>query len=72
MKPVLAVATALVLGWTLPLGTGAALFGLIVLAWVVLSVPVSLFVGRMFSSRRHAELREQRARQRHNLPDWQD
>ena len=47
VKPVLAVASALACGLLLPLGTGAMFWGLLVLGWIVLSIPVSLFLGRM-------------------------
>ena len=46
VRPVLAVASALACGLLLPLGTGAMFWGLLVLGWVVLSIPVSLFLGR--------------------------
>lgn len=47
MKPALAVASALACGLLLPLGTGAIVWLWLLLGWVILSVPVSLFVGRL-------------------------
>jgi hypothetical protein len=46
VKPALAVASALACGMLLPLGTGALLWCLGALAWIVLSVPFGIAVGR--------------------------
>ena len=51
VRPVLAVASALACGLLLPLGTGAMFWGLLVLGWIVLSIPVSLLAGRLMRRR---------------------